>query len=241
MRRGYGVQRKKIGEKNKKAFITKNEEVQANSLKDITVLIQNLKEKLELFALKQRKRINEDSEFRQQFQHMCANIGIDILATKNGFWNKVLKVNDFYYQLNTEILQLFLFTKSNEGGFLSLPEVLVALNKKRIKMKIPTLSEDDIEKAVNSISCLGKTVELFTDGKGLKYLVFGTNEGKKDEIEVISTLQLESKGLDIFSLCEILDWKDIRGQTTVNRLLRKGKLWVDCVKEDKMIYFLFLF
>ena len=42
--------------------------------------LQTFKSSLEQFALKHKKEINRRPEFRQKFQQMCIEIGVDPLA-----------------------------------------------------------------------------------------------------------------------------------------------------------------
>jgi len=44
------------------------------------------KEKLEQFALKHKKDINKNPQLRQEFNQMCAKIGVDPLASKREIW-----------------------------------------------------------------------------------------------------------------------------------------------------------
>ena len=105
------------------------------------------KEKLEQFALKHKKDINKNPQLRQEFNQMCAKIGVDPLASKSpikmrldaifislflahkGFWAKLLGVGDFYYELAIQIVDISLKTREINGGLISIREVLQRLNK----------------------------------------------------------------------------------------------------------------
>ena len=39
---------------------------------------------------------------------MCANIGVDPLASGKGFWSNMLDIGDFYYELG-EVINILLF------------------------------------------------------------------------------------------------------------------------------------
>ncbi len=46
--------------------------------------------KLEEFARKHRDEINSNPEFRDQFNVMCKEVGVDPLASNKGFWANLL-------------------------------------------------------------------------------------------------------------------------------------------------------
>ena len=44
--------------------------------------------------------ICKNPAFRAQFHEMCANIGVDPLASNKGFWAELLGIGDFYYEFS---------------------------------------------------------------------------------------------------------------------------------------------
>ncbi len=52
--------------------------------------METFKKNLEEFAVKYKDEIKRDAQFRKQFQDMCANIGVDPLASSKGFWSEIL-------------------------------------------------------------------------------------------------------------------------------------------------------
>ncbi|KAF9174693.1 ESCRT-II subunit protein snf8 [Mortierella sp. AD010] len=54
---------------------------------------------------------------------MCANIGVDPLASSKGFWGELLGVSDFYYELGIQIIDVCLSTRALNGGLMELSEV----------------------------------------------------------------------------------------------------------------------
>ena len=47
-----------------------------------------------------------DPEFRRRFQEMCAQIGVDPLASGKGFWSNMLDIGDFYYELGNTFMTI---------------------------------------------------------------------------------------------------------------------------------------
>nr|AEQ39062.1 putative vacuolar protein sorting-associated protein 22 [Wolffia arrhiza] len=54
---------------------------------------------LEEFARKYKNDIRKNPISRAQFHEMCANVGVDPLASNKGFWAELLGIGDFYYEL----------------------------------------------------------------------------------------------------------------------------------------------
>ena len=51
---------------------------------------------------------------------MCANIGVDPLASNKGMWAQLLGFGDFYYELGVQIVEACLATRAYNGGFMEL-------------------------------------------------------------------------------------------------------------------------
>ena len=47
--------------------------------------------------------MRKDPIFRAQFHTMCANIGVDPLASNKGAWTQLLGFGDFYYELGVQV------------------------------------------------------------------------------------------------------------------------------------------
>ncbi len=57
--------------------------------------METFKKNLEEFAFKHKDEIKKNAQFRKQFQDMCANIGVDPLASSKGFWSEMLVRKSF--------------------------------------------------------------------------------------------------------------------------------------------------
>ena len=51
---------------------------------------------------------------------MCANVGVDPLASNKGMWAQLLGFGDFYYELGVQIVEASLATRAYNGGFMEL-------------------------------------------------------------------------------------------------------------------------
>ena len=67
-----------------------------------------------------REEIRRDPIFRAQFHVMCANIGVDPLASNKGMWAQLLGFGDFYYELGVQVVEACLATRAVNGGLMEL-------------------------------------------------------------------------------------------------------------------------
>ena len=51
---------------------------------------------------------------------MCANVGVDPLASNKGMFAQLLGIGDFYYQLGVQIIEACLATRTHNGGMVEL-------------------------------------------------------------------------------------------------------------------------
>lgn len=58
-----------------------------------------------------REEIRRSPEFRAQFHTMCANIGVDPLASNKGAWAQLLGFGDFYSELGVQVIEACLATR----------------------------------------------------------------------------------------------------------------------------------
>ena len=64
--------------------------------------------------------MRRDPVFRAQFHTMCANVGVDPLASNKGMWAQLLHFGDFYYELGVQIVEACLATRAMNGGLMDL-------------------------------------------------------------------------------------------------------------------------
>jgi len=77
-----------------------------------------------LFSVDQRNAcrddVRRDPVFRAQFHTMCANVGVDPLASNKGMWAQLLHFGDFYYELGVQIVEACLASRAMNGGLIDL-------------------------------------------------------------------------------------------------------------------------
>ncbi len=73
-----------------------------------------------LWALRCREDVRKDPIFRARFHTMCANVGVDPLASNKGVWAQLMGFGDFYYQLGVQIVEACLATRPYNGGLMDL-------------------------------------------------------------------------------------------------------------------------
>lgn len=184
------------------------------------------REAIQKFAAKNKKKINDDPEFRRQFHIMCESIGVDPLASNKGFWGELLGVGDFYYELGVVIIQIGLQTRGENGGIISMNELL-----KRIKdTGVPSrqnATEDDVKRAIKKIEVLGggfKTIVM----KGRTMVSLVPMEFNNDHQILLQDAQdLEYGGIVEQEFITNHGWSSERFHTIISPLLRDGVVWLD--------------
>ncbi|ELR18969.1 ELL complex EAP30 subunit [Acanthamoeba castellanii str. Neff] len=187
------------------------------------------KRNLEAFALKYKKDINKNPEFRRQFQIMCQSIGVDPLASKKGFWSELLGVGDFYYHLAVQIVEVCLRTRGSNGGLIELSELKRHLEKKR--KGEGGISDDDIERAIKKLKELGEGFDIFTVGS-TKMVQSVPCELNSDHTAVLALAQ--GTNFVTSSLVQRkLGWNPQRIATALDLLLQEGMAWIDDQAEER--------
>mmetsp|Transcript_30598 Transcript_30598/g.58962 ORF Transcript_30598/g.58962 Transcript_30598/m.58962 type:complete len:244 (+) Transcript_30598:174-905(+) len=154
MPRRPGLQglQKQLAEKGH--FKALGEDVAKQQLQRMREQLLVFKHSLEEFALKHRTAIKQDPAFRAQFHKMCANAGVDPLASNKGMWAQLLGLGDFYYELGVQVVEVCLATQPENGGLMDLRQLRAAVQKRR-GSSTEAVSEDDIVRAIKQLKSLG--------------------------------------------------------------------------------------
>ena len=119
--------------------------MEQNALSEMLVQFQEFKSKLEQFASKHKKEINEDPVFRKHFQTMCKEVGVDPLSSSKGSWSGAIGLNNFYYELGIQVVNICIALRNKYGSVIEVGECLKYLE--RIRGKNATkVSDEDIKK-----------------------------------------------------------------------------------------------
>jgi len=223
MRRRVGIQGLDTKKMEEKTFKQVGTEIQAAELSQVKDQLSVFHTNLEEFAVKHKKDINRDTQFRKYFQDMCTKVGVDPLASNKGFWSEVLGVGDFYYELAIQIIEVCLRTRSYNGGLIEIEELYPYLTKMRGKNS-QSISVDDIERACKKLKSLGNGFQVLSIGS--KKMI----QSVPCELSVDHTalLSICTKGFFTVSMIEKeLGWKKDRIDSVVDLLLKEGICWVD--------------
>ncbi|KAJ3260497.1 ESCRT-II subunit protein snf8 [Boothiomyces macroporosus] len=175
------------------------------------VALDALKNNLELFAQKHSNEIKKDPVFRTQFQTMCAQVGVDPLASNKSFWTEMLGFGDFYYQLSVQIAQVCIVTREQNGGLIEIGELIKQVEKMRGKHS-QAISRDDV---LQSLKCL-------------KPLGDGFSVIKMGQRTLIRSVPEEKRGYaDVDMLINDLKWTEDRAQSNLTTLMNEGICWID--------------
>lgn len=131
MRRGVGMGGLQSQQNMKRMLAAKGVEREQIKIEYMQEQLKQFRESLAAFASKYRERIRKNPEFRQRFQQLCGQIGVDPLASNKGFWSELLGIGNFYYDLGIQAIEICLATRDANGGLMTLAELRTRLDRRR--------------------------------------------------------------------------------------------------------------
>ncbi|CAM2704568.1 unnamed protein product [Rotaria socialis] len=224
---GIGAIQQQMLQKAK--FNEKGSELARDHLEKLAQQFEVFRANLEKFAEKHKNEIKKDVAFRRQFQDMCATVGVDPLASSKGFWSQVLGVGDFYYELAVQIVEVCVATSAQNGGLISLDELLIRLRKARGKSRsAQDVSHDDILRAIKKLRALGDGFSVIepTNGQGRVLVQSIPGELSMDHTAILNSLQTRSS-FTVEQLREQFKWSDDRIKAAIDFMIKEGLVWVD--------------
>lgn len=251
-RRGVGVARSGA---NKKIQL-KADEMKAMSIQSAMDTVRKLEEKLSEFAKKHRHEIQNDPAFRHEFLRMCAPLGVDPLLSKKSFWNGVLGMGDFYYELAVKVAEACLASRSRNGGIMSITEVQSILSKRTTKFDFAGpqqqqskksksgkknnkskqgYSEEDIKISIKKLAKLGNGFRTIEVGSSTMIVSVPT-ELNTDHMEVM-TLAKNMQCVTIDQVQEGTGWNEERAERALQLLLQEGMAWLDRYQGKEFYWF----
>lgn len=207
-------------------FKDKGSEIADDQLQHMSKQMETFRTNLQEFAGKYKKNIRKNPQFRQQFQEMCAAVGVDPLASSKGFWANMLGVGDFYYELGVQIIEVCLATRHRNGGILPLDDLRKLVIKSRsVSAKHEDIETDDLLRAIDKLKVLGEGFRVISCGKS--YIV----QSVPAELSVDHTSVIQKANgtgyVTVSSLIEDFQWEKLRAERALEELIREGLVWVD--------------
>ncbi|KAF9205824.1 ESCRT-II subunit protein snf8 [Haplosporangium sp. Z 27] len=216
--------------------------------------LETFRVNLENFARQHRKDIQKDPVFRMHFQKMCANIGVDPLASSKGVWGELLGVSDFYYELGIQIIDVCLSTRALNGGLMELSEVKRRVERMRGKrdIKAPSstssnahsnslssklanmsskdtnieITEDDVFRSIKTLAPLGSGFQVLQIGDK-KMVSSVPRELNRDQSAILALVRNTRGHVNSGIIYEQLGWESGRINTALDTLLEDSLMWID--------------
>lgn len=237
-RRGAGIGAIKNKTRAQALYKDKGSELASEQLTQLSKQLESFQTYLGDFAGKHKDEIRKDPEFRNQFQEMCAAIGVDPLASGKGFWSEVLGVGDFYYELGVQVIEVCMATSHRNGGLMTMGELKRRLMVSRGRSK-QDISTNDLLMAIKKLKTLGNGFTVIAFGGG--HLIQSVpGELSMDHTAVIQ--QAEAEGYVTQSCLRTkLGWEDERARRALDYLVKEGLVWVDDQTADRQYWFPGLF
>jgi ESCRT-II complex subunit VPS22 len=196
--------------------------------------MDTFKVNLQEFAHKYKDEIKKNAQFRKQFQDMCANIGVDPLASSKGFWSEILGVSDFYYELAVQIIEICNSMQERTGGLVYLDQVLEKVLKVRSRF-VDEVSLDDCRRAIKKLNIFGNAFTLIVMNNG-RFMVQSLPDGMSNDHTAALKLAECNQGIVTHKLvADELKWDSIRIENLFSFMLKEGIVWLDTVSETGII------
>ncbi|KAG0230279.1 ESCRT-II subunit protein snf8 [Actinomortierella wolfii] len=172
---------------------------------------------------------------------MCANIGVDPLASSKGYWGELLGVGDFYYELGIQIIDVCLSTRALNGGLMELSELkhrvermrgirntnnTSGVSKAKTKDTSMEITEDDLLRSIKTLAPLGNGFQVLDIG-GKKMVSSVPRELNRDQSLILALIQDTNGHVNVQDVCHKLGWEQGRSMRALNTLLDDGLMWVD--------------
>jgi ESCRT-II complex subunit VPS22 len=186
---------------------------------------------LEEFALKHRAEISKNPVFRAQFHEMCANVGVDPLASNKGFWTQMLGFGDFYFELAVQIVEAAMAARAHNGGLMELRLLRAAVLRRRGAAADP-VSEDDVLRAIESLKCLGGGWAVLTAG-GRRIVRSVPAELNSDQNAILEAASAAGGCVSVEGMVRGKGWAEVRVKEALDSLLRDGFVMVDDGARDR--------
>ena len=230
------------------------------SLQSAMDTCHTLETKLKEFAEKHQHDIQHDPAFRTQFLQMCAPLGVDPLLSKKSFWNGVLGVGDFYYELAVKVAEACLASRSKNGGIISIREVQSILakrttrfdfssssssstttttkgNKKTKKKSNDSLySQDDIQISIKKLAKLGNGFRTIQVGSSIMIVSVPT-ELDNDHMQVMTLAKNNTQSITLEQVQQGTGWNRDRAERALQLLLHEGMAWLDNYQGHEYYWF----
>jgi len=233
MRRGPGlasVDRNKLA---KQRFAAKGTELADAEISHMVKQLDSFKEYLETFAAKHQADIKKNAEFRKHFQKLCAQIGVDPLASSRGFWSEILGVGDFYYELGVQVTEACLATKPKNGGLIPMDELHRVVLKGRGRSR-QDVTQDDLCQAIKKLSVLGSGFKILSLQHG-QLVQSVPSELNLDHTTLIQMAQ-KTGYTSMSELENELKWDRLRIKPLLDYLLKEGMIWIDEQNPKEELY-----
>jgi ESCRT-II complex subunit VPS22 len=234
-RAGVGAIHKQKLEQEK--YKDKGTVIQENQFEQMTKQMEVFRANLEEFATKYKNEIKKNSQFRRQFQEMCASIGVDPLASGKGFWS-ILGIGDFYYELAVQIVEVCMATSYKNGGIIRLDELRDRLIKARGRnIQHQEITVDDLLSAAKKLKIFGNGFCVVSVGKGQYMVQSVPGELSMDQTAVLKLLSSSGNPYVTLSfLKDQLNWETTRATNVIDQIVAEGLCWVDDQNDGEKSY-----
>lgn len=168
------------------AIESKGEEINAERMRIFKEAYDEFVESLKIFAVRYKDEIARSPEQRVKFLSLCRNAGIDPLISAKGIWSECLNIGNHYYELSTQIVDVCISTRNQNGGIIEISELRNNLKELR---GCDDISNEEIVSAIEKLNILKSGYSIYR--VGYQTLIQSVpNELKQDDKKIIELAQV---------------------------------------------------
>lgn len=210
----------RLDEKKKKEELERRKMLLArmseDKKKELKVVYEDFQKSVVDFAKNNPKEIRKNTEFRQKFNQLCLDLGVDPMVSKKTIWSE-LGFGDFYNELAIKVYRICISTRNVNGGMMKVSEVINIYNKKNEEK----VTKDDIKRALQTLNSLG--TGCFIKGEYIVSVPLEINNDATDLINLGDQHGYVSAPL----LQQKMNWNQERFDRAITPMISEGLVWVD--------------
>lgn len=239
MRRGAGIAAFERHNNTLTSYAQLSSSLNQSSLDALQSQLSTFRQALQRFASLHRDEIRSNPQFRQQFQAMCANLGVDpLMGGRGGWWSELLGLGDWNHELGVQIVDICVGYRERNGGMMEMDELLRLLNGLRNTAAASSSSgkvtEDDVVRAIKTLKPLGAGYEVLSIG-GRRMVRSVNRELDTDQGKVIEVAREAGGKVWVDLLMTLTGWAEERAAGVLERMGGEGLVWFDDQDEDCLL------
>eukprot|EP01017_Pseudomicrothorax_dubius_P005086 TRINITY_DN1119_c0_g1_i7.p1 TRINITY_DN1119_c0_g1~~TRINITY_DN1119_c0_g1_i7.p1 ORF type:complete len:203 (-),score=39.50 TRINITY_DN1119_c0_g1_i7:147-755(-) len=181
------------------------------------VIYKDFQANLSRFAEQYRNEINRNTEFREKFNRLCLEMGVDPLVSRRTMWSG-LGFGEFYNQLAQKVLDICNKHRSVNGGIMKITDIITYYNRNNRE----PISKYDVTAALQTMNKLGTGCSILRN-EYVCTVPFSLSDDSQELMNVAEEVGYVSARV----MQEKRRWEVDRFEAKIRVLVQEGLVWVD--------------